>query len=152
MTGNRRGTGPARRIYPEKGFTLIEVLVATLILGIALTSIHYGQAQGLRAQARTQNVTLAIMLASQLKEEVYGRPLPELPKPGDTEEDVFKEPYERFHYSIKVEDNEMFPGYLHDYNVTISWDSGDKKEEFSLSGSDGLTGKRLEICWKKIVL
>ena len=36
------------RIESRKGFTLLEVMVAVAILGIAMTTIHYGQAQSIR--------------------------------------------------------------------------------------------------------
>ena len=54
----------------RKGFTLLEVMVAVAVLGIAMTAIHYGQAQSIRAQARSQNVTLAAMKAMEKMEEI----------------------------------------------------------------------------------
>jgi len=135
-----------------KGFTLIEVLVAMLILGIALTAIHYGQAQGLRAQARTQNITLATMLAGQYRNNFYMTSLEDLPKVGETVEGTFDTPFDSFHYTFLMEENESAMGYVYDCHLTISWDEGAKKEEYTLSDRDSTAGKRLKICWIKLKL
>ena len=68
------------------GFTLLEIMVAVAILGIAMTTIHYGQAQSLRARARTQNVTLATMKAMEKMDEVLTVRRFELPPVGSSEE------------------------------------------------------------------
>ena len=57
------GSGPQRH---QRGCQVSTIGAASTVsaclhslIGIAMTTIHYGQAQSLRAQARTQNVTLA---------------------------------------------------------------------------------------------
>jgi len=149
MQCRRRYSGTRHR---RKGFTLIEVLVAILILGIALTAIHYGQAQGLRAQARTQNITLATMLAGQFRNDFYLRSLEDMPRVGEPEEGVFDPPFDSFHFTFLMEENELAPEYVYDCNLTISWEEGAKKEDYSLSSRDGSAGKRLKICWLKLKL
>jgi prepilin-type N-terminal cleavage/methylation domain-containing protein len=56
MRPNRRG----------RGFTLLEILVAVTILGIALVSLLGLHARNIRLTAETQELTMATMLASRI--------------------------------------------------------------------------------------
>ncbi len=136
----------------QAGFTLIEVMVAMLILSIAMTAIHYGQAQGIRAQARIQNVTLATMMAREMKTKLLNRPREELPRAGESDEGFFEPPYDFLHWLLRVEENELAPEYILDYHLTISWaDPADKgSSKRSSPSAEATAGKRLESCWLMI--
>ncbi len=127
------------------GFTLLEIMVAVAILGIAMTTIHYGQAQSLRAQARTQNVTLATMMAMQKMDEVLTVGRFELPSVGSSEEGVFEPPYEFLHWSLRVEENEFLPQMIRDIYLTVSWDT-DPEGRSRFSRTKGSGGNSLEVC------
>ena len=133
------------------GFTLLEVMVAVAILGIAMTTIHYGQAQALRAQARTQNVTLATMKAMEKMDEVVTVGRFELPGIGNSEEGVFDPPYEFLHWTLRVEENAILPEMIKDIHLTVSWDTEPEGRRRS-SRTKGSGGSSLEVCLYLAVL
>lgn len=59
MTGSHQCPG-------SRGFTLLEVLVAVAILGVALTALLALHAGNVRLTAESQDITIATMLASRL--------------------------------------------------------------------------------------
>jgi general secretion pathway protein I len=133
------------------GFTLLEVMVAVAILGIAMTTIHYGQAQSLRAQARTQNVTLATMKAMEKMDEVVTVGRFELPGIGSSEEGVFDPPYEFLHWILRVEENAILPEMIKDIHLTVWWDTEPEGRGRS-SDTEGSGGSSIEVCLYLAVL
>ena len=130
---------------PLAGFTLLEVMVAVAILGIAMTTIHYGQAQALRAQARTQNVTLATMKAMEKMDEVLTVGRFELPAVGGSEEGVFEPPYEFLHWALRVEENAILPEMIKDIHLTVSWDT-ELEERRHSSRTKRSGGSSVTVC------
>lgn len=130
---------------PSAGFTLLEVMVAVSILGIAMTTIHHGQAQSLRAQARTQNVTLATMKAMEKMDEVLTVGRFELPGIGDSEEGVFDPPYDFLHWTLRVEENAVLPEMIKDIHLTVSWDTEPEGRNRS-SHTKGSGGSSVSVC------
>jgi len=120
-------------------------MVAVAILGIAMTTIHYGQAQSIRAQARTQNVTLATMKAMEKMDEVLTTKRSELPGIGETEEGAFDPPYDFLHWSLRVEENAVVPEFIRDVHLTVSWDPEPEGTSI-LTHERGAGGRRLEVC------
>jgi type II secretory pathway pseudopilin PulG len=120
-------------------------MVAVAILGIAMTTIHYGQAQSIRAQARTQNVTLATMKAMEKMDEILTKGRFELPGIGESEEGVFEPPYDFLRWSLRVEENAIVPEQIKDVYLTISWDTQDEDNE-RRSKESSAGGKKLVIC------
>ena len=133
------------------GFTLLEVMVAVAILGIAMTTIHHGQAQSLRAQARSQNVTLATMKAMEKMDEVVTVGRFELPGIGSSEEGVFDPPYEFLRWILRVEENAILPEMIKDIHLTVRWDTETEGRERS-SRTEGSGGSSLEVCMYLAVL
>lgn len=132
------------------GFTLLEVMVAVAVLGIALTALHYGQAQGIRAQARAQNVILASMKAMEKMQEANFTRFQELlPRAGETTEGDFEPPYEFLHWTLRVEENEYTPEILNVF-LTVTWDTETttpgKKSIRRPSGEPG-SGRSLTVCF-----
>jgi type II secretory pathway pseudopilin PulG len=120
-------------------------MVAVAILGIAMTTIHYGQAQSIRAQARTQNVTLATMKAMEKMDEILTKGRFQLPGVGETEEGVFEPPYDFLRWSLRVEENAIVPEQIKDVFLTISWDT-ETKDSPERSGGKSAGGKELVVC------
>ena len=128
------------------GFTLLEVMVAVTVLGITLTSLLYGQAQAIRAQARTQNVTLATIKAMEVADQalMYRS---DLPMAGESKEVEFQPPFDFLQGTLRVEQNEMVPGVLEVY-ITISWGESSEKKGAGRSDSGTVQGAReLGICF-----
>jgi prepilin-type N-terminal cleavage/methylation domain-containing protein len=128
-----------------RGFTLLEVMVAVAILGIAMTTIHYGQAQSIRAQARSQNVTLATMKAMEKLDEVLTTKRFELPGVGESEEGVFDPPYDFLHWTLRVEENAFVPEMIKDVYLTVSWDT-EEEDRPSRSNRKDSGGRELTVC------
>ena len=124
---------------------MLEVMVAVAILGIAMTTIHYGQAQSLRAQARTQNVTLATMKAMEKMDEVITVGRFDLPGVGSSEEGVFDPPYEFLHWVLRVEENAILPDMIKDIHLTVWWDT-EPEERRRSSDTEGKGGSSVEVC------
>jgi type II secretory pathway pseudopilin PulG len=126
-------------------------MVAVAVLGIAMTTIHFGQAQSLRAQARTQNVTLATMKAMEKMDEVITVGRFELPAVGESEEGVFDPPYDFLHWTLRVEENAILPEIIKDVHLAVSWDSEPERgSRFSRDRKTG--GSSVEVCLYLAVL
>jgi prepilin-type N-terminal cleavage/methylation domain-containing protein len=65
-------TSPAR----DRGFTLLEILVAVAILGVALVSLVGLHARNIRLLAESQQTTIAGLLAARLAAETQGDGFP----------------------------------------------------------------------------
>ena len=60
----------------QRGFTLLEILVAVAILGVALVSLLGLHARNLRLFSESQDVTIAGLLASRLAAETQAGAFP----------------------------------------------------------------------------
>lgn len=77
-----------RRAEGPRGFTLLEVLVAVAVLGLALVSLLGLHVRNIDLIARDQRVTEATLLARALMSEVEAGPFPDLgAEDGDFEDD-----------------------------------------------------------------
>lgn len=63
-------------LHAQRGFTLLEVLVAVAILGVALVSLLGLHARNLRLVAESQDLTVAGFLASRLASETQAAAFP----------------------------------------------------------------------------
>ncbi len=105
----------------QRGFTLIEIIIATAVMALALVAVLQVFSLGVSSARRSQKSTIAVTLARNVMEEVASRDLLE---PGREEGEL--EDYD-MSYSIDITEGEL-PG-LHDVEVAVSWsDEGATKE------------------------
>ncbi len=94
----------------QKGFTLLEVMIALAIIGGVLVTLIYSLNYHLGIAGRDEAVTVATMLA---QEKMVDAELSPLSASGD-----FDSPYEAFHYKTDVSESE-FPGFS-ELSVTVT--------------------------------
>lgn len=70
--------GTVRHKRHSAGFTLLEILVAVAVLGVALTSLLGLQARNVRLTAEAQQLTVAGMLASRMVADVQADEFPSI--------------------------------------------------------------------------
>ncbi len=133
-------------IRNRDGLSLLEVFAAVTILGIALTSIHYGQMQGIRAQARMQNVMQAAQKANELALRSFTNP-DELPMLGETDEVTFAPPFDFFQGTRRVEQSDILPG-INEVYLTVSWEPGARTGGRPTPGK-GNASQSVELCFYK---
>jgi len=119
----------------ERGFTLLEIMVALAIMGIALTVILQQFSAGLRTVRMTRDYTTALIHAREKLEELcLAKKLSEKEESGEFEDgykwQVMIAPYEE----EKKEGSTEFL-LLSMYKVTsvVSWEAGNKEREVELA-------------------
>jgi prepilin-type N-terminal cleavage/methylation domain-containing protein len=112
-----RGTGGAAR----RGFTLIEVLLATLILSVALSMILTGSSRCLTVMRRSGEYQRAQWA---LNRGMLEHPI--LFTEKIEEQDVEGEDYEGYVFSRKIEDDEDEDG-LYVVRTRVTWPSGGRE-------------------------
>lgn len=98
------------RAGKESGFTLIEVVAAVALLGIAVSLLLTAVSQGVLAQNDTADTTVAVWLCRQKMDRIQTR----LDPPGAGR---FDPPWDRF--SWQAVDDLQAP--LHRLTVTVFW-------------------------------
>lgn len=142
---NKNGSANVSLYRDVRGFTLLEVFAAVAMLGIALTAIFYGQAQGIRAQARMQNVTLATLKASEMAIQTFTDPA-NRPMTGESDEMTFDPPYDFFHGTRTVDQHELVP-LVNEINLEVSWDSGSGDRTGSSPSGKGSGTLSVGVCF-----
>jgi len=118
VSGRRESLKPDTRyqipVTPrnERGFTLLEIMIALAILSIGLMAIFTAQGTSLRASGRAENIQTASMLAQQKMTEKLLELEPEIAKgsfPDDTKNDQgnFDKPLEDFRWEFFVKKVEI---------------------------------------------
>jgi prepilin-type N-terminal cleavage/methylation domain-containing protein len=104
----------------DKGFTLMEVLIAVVILSITFIGLLHSESQGIDMAIRSRFLTTSTLLAQEKIVEVTSgiRSISE----GETKGD-FGDDFKGYTYEEKVETTPL-DGYLK-YTVSVKW-GGDK--------------------------
>jgi len=113
----------------DKGFSLLEVMIALAIVAIALVSLLGLSNRSILLQDNIQQLTRATLLAQQLMSEE------ELNAGGkrlgwEDREDVFLEPFEMFRWQISYQ--ETLIARVKQVTVTVIWGDPDKNEQVQL--------------------
>jgi len=103
-----------------KGFTLLEVLVAVAILGIALLTLVSAESQGIDMALRSRFITTSTLLAQKRIADVTAGI--EAFSSGCRQGD-FGEEFEGYTYTEEIEQTPM-SGYFK-YTLTVRWGSGE---------------------------
>jgi len=113
----------------NKGFSLLEVMIALAIVAIALVSLLGLSNRSILVQGKIQRLTQATLLAQQLMSEeelnVGGKRLN-----WEAREDVFTEPFETFRWEISYQ--ETLISSVKQVTVTVLWGDPDKNERVQL--------------------
>ena len=118
----------------QSGYTLIEVLVAFMILALALTVLLRIFSGGLRNVSVSSDYATATLIAeSRLAAAGIDIPL----RPGETSGTEG----ERFEWTVSVQDYQPWPGYraasqavdAYRVTVTVEWPHGDNTRSVGLS-------------------
>lgn len=113
----------------NKGFSLLEVMIALAIVAIALVSLLGLSNRSIMAQDKVQRLTQATLLAQQLMSEeeldVGKKRLN-----WEDREDVFAEPFETFRWQISYQ--ETLISRVKQVTVRVLWGSPDKNEQVTL--------------------
>jgi general secretion pathway protein I len=123
-----------RQLARQSGYTLIEVLVAFMILALALTVLMRIFSGGLRNVSVSSDYAVATLIAeSRLAATGIDVPL----RPGETSGTEG----ERFEWTVSVQDYQPWPGYrsaakgvdAYRVTVTVEWPHGDNTRSVGLS-------------------
>ena len=113
----------------NKGFSLLEVMIALAIVAIALVSLLGLSNRSILVQDKIQRLTQATLLAQQLMSEeelnVEGKQLN-----WEDREDIFDEPFETFRWKISYQ--ETLINRVKQVTVTVLWGDPDKNEQVQL--------------------
>ncbi len=111
---------PACASRCSRAFTLLEVMIAVGVLGIALLSLLAAHHQNLQSVIRGQQLSQAAMLAQGLMTQAE---LERFPLPGSTHGDferMFPGAYRNFRWQRVVTPSEMFPD-IRKVDIVVSY-------------------------------
>ncbi len=109
----------------NKGFSLLEVMIALAIVAIALVSLLGLSNRSILVQDKIQKVTSATLLAQQLMSEQelnVGKSRVN----WEPQEDDFSEPFEGFHWQVSYQDTLI--SQVKQVTVTVLWGAVEKNE------------------------
>lgn len=110
----------------NKGFTLIEVLIALVILGISFTWLIVATNQSIDSATRSKFITTSTLLAQKRIAEVSTKK--DAKAPGSDQGD-FGEDYPGYTYTENIESTPLEGCYK--YTLTLKWgDKGNLETEF----------------------
>lgn len=115
------------------GFTLIETLVAMMLLAVSLTIILQLFSGGLKSVQLSDHYTRAIFCAQEKMDEIL--------LPAALKEDVWEEALDNglklkaeiSDTQAEIEESEKLPVNLFDIKVTMTWLEGSKEKQFEIS-------------------
>jgi len=112
----------------DKGFSLLEVMIALAIVAIALVTLLGLSNRTILVQDRVQKLTRATLLAQQLMSEQELKPATQ--QNWAPEEDVFAAPFEDFRWQVSYQDTLI--NQVKQVTVTVLWGEAEKNESVEL--------------------
>jgi general secretion pathway protein I len=125
----------------QSGFTLLEVMVAVAVIGIALVPLLRLHLLSLDATLYAQDLTTAVGLAQEIMAE-----MPAVPEPGDSKGDFETPAYARFRWQASVGEKEEIiipnlddpegaeppPFEIQRIEVSVFWKDGQRERLYTL--------------------
>lgn len=119
----------SRRDRSERGFTVIEVMIALLVLLLGMAGILTLQLTSVEATSFSRHATEATVLAEDKMEELRTVPLSAL-VPGSDPEPVDSRGFSGVSQAIYTRSWSVRPGPVTEIAVTVAWmEKGEKKSE-----------------------
>jgi general secretion pathway protein I len=116
----------------EKGFSLLETLVAIVILGVSLVVILQLYSEGLKAGDLSEQYTRALFIAQNKMEEILLQPMLEEGEISEEIEGDFS--YHTTITWIEPEEDEKRAAFdLFDVTVRVTWQAGIAEKEVEIS-------------------
>jgi len=119
-----------RRAPQQKGFTLLEVMIALAIISIALISLLSLATSSINVNARLQKITQATLLAQEKMTDVEANIRNSSTESSD-EEGEFNEPFVEFRWRTAFEDTPFPP--LRMVTVIVAWGEEAHNEAVQIS-------------------
>lgn len=120
-------------IINKKGFTLVEVMVAVVVLGIGIASVLTLIGQATRAVNTARGVTIQTGLARLKMVEIENLYWQKKADDIDTSGD-FGDEFPEFTYDVEIiEDIDEEVPALNEVTLTVYWDRGKYKREYKLT-------------------
>ena len=127
---------PRARLAAERGFTLLEVLVAIMILAVSLGAILQQFALATRAGSASSDTTRATILAREKIEDLkLRRDLSETVEQGSFDDGFEWETRVEFYGYEEFEDREIFEDMEYEtylLSATVSWRIGSRSKQVAL--------------------
>lgn len=114
----------------SRGFTLLEVMIALAIVGVALVSLLGLSARSIEVNGRLQKITQATLLAQQRMGEIELRASQGGIRMND-EEGTFDPPFDAYRWRVSYEDTPL--QFLKLVTVTVAWGDEGKNEMVDLT-------------------
>lgn len=123
----------------NKGFSLLEVMIALAIVSIALISLLGLSNRSILVQATVQKLTTATMLAQQVinEQELQGGSITATWKP---QTEVFEPPYGDYSWDVSYQET-LIP-QVKQITVVVLWGDADKNEQVRLVSFVPMQGSR----------
>ncbi|MEA3545516.1 MAG: prepilin-type N-terminal cleavage/methylation domain-containing protein [Thermodesulfobacteriota bacterium] len=113
----------------DKGFSLLEVMIALVIVAIALVSLLGLSNRSILVQGKIQNLTRATLLAQQVMNE-HELSVEDSHLSWQLQEGVFDPPFKNFRWQVSYQDTLI--SQVKQITVTVLWGMVEKNEQVRL--------------------
>ncbi|HEB60222.1 MAG TPA: hypothetical protein ENJ06_00190 [Phycisphaeraceae bacterium] len=111
-------------VFPRRGFALMDVLVAGVVLGVSLVALIGLVGRSLASQARSERLTTAAMLVDETLSTVLMEGV-ENYRRGHSLEGEFEPPFQGFSYALEISSPPAGEAYT--VTATVSWEEGKRE-------------------------
>jgi len=116
------------------GFTLIEVLLAAVILTTGIAIVFRGFSTGLRAASFAEKETIAALLAQTLITNVESEETLSVGTEEGDFEDQYEGEYPGYRWRIEVDESEdETTSGLYEVKITVFWPNGENEREITIT-------------------
>jgi type IV pilus assembly protein PilV len=116
-------------IMPAEGFTLIEVMIALVVMSIGLTALAAVQISAIRGNAFSKRMTTAVSIADEKMEQIKSRPYVDIASESSIQ---ITQSNMNFASQVTVANDSPLPN-AKTINVTVSWEDGAKSHSVPIT-------------------